>query len=266
MRDISIGIIGCGNMGSAIAGGIVKKQIIELDRVFLYDKEIKKAEILSQKIKAKVVELSDLVKSSDFLLIAVKPQDFSSLLEELVQYIDKQTIISVMAGISMLAINDKIKKETAIARVMPNMAAFVGESITCLSFNDKVKNRQEIKDIFTGIGQVLEVDETLLDSVTALAGSGPAYLFYFAKALIEAGVAIGLDVKTAQELTIQTLYGASLLLKETKFAPEDLIEKVASKGGTTEAGLKVFEAERMKDIIKTAVKQAKKRAEELCLR
>ncbi|MFC1480515.1 pyrroline-5-carboxylate reductase [Candidatus Omnitrophota bacterium] len=263
MKGLIVGIIGCGNMGSAIARGMVDGGIVACDSIFLYDKDIEKATQLAKETGCVQKDLSQLVQGSDFLVIAVKPQDFDALAGEIAGDIAEQTIVSVMAGISISAITGKLGREIPVVRAMPNMAAFVGESITCISCNSMVKRAEEVKDIFSGIGMVLELNEKLLDGATAISGSGPAYLFYLAEAMIDAARDAGFDERAAKEMVVQTLYGSAALLKSTGSSPEELIKKVASKGGTTEKALSVFDEKGLKSHIKAAILKAKQRSEEL---
>ena len=263
MKGLTAGIIGCGNMGSAIARGLVKKDILSAGAILLNDKDIRRAAALAKETGCRQEELSSLVSGCGLLIIAVKPQDSGDLLKRISGDITGQTVVSVMAGVRIDVITGMLGKEVPVARVMPNMAAFVGESITCISYNSKVKMTEEIDNIFTGIGKVLEVDEIFLDGVTALSGSGPAYLFYLAEAMMDAGKEMGLDENVAKELVARTLYGSAILMKDSKISPRDLIKKVASKGGATEAALSVFDEKSVNAIVKTAILKAKQRSEEL---
>ncbi len=266
MKGLTVGIIGCGNMGGAIARGMVEKGILKGNAIFLHDKDIEKAAALAKETGARQEELSALVSGCGLVIIAVKPQDSEILLKSISGDIAGQTIVSVMAGIRIDAITDILGKDVPVARAMPNMAAFAGESITSISYNNTVRMTGEINSIFGGIGMVLEVDEVFLDSATALSGSGPAYLFYLAQAMIDAGKEMGLNEDVAKKLVTQTLYGSAVLMKDTESSPEELIRKVASKGGTTEAALSVFDREDLRSAIKTAIREAKKRSEELSQR
>ena len=263
MLEAKISIIGCGNMGGAIARGMVEKRIVSAGAILLSDIDNAKAQALAKETGAKVGELEQAVKDSDYLVIAVKPQDSGQILKEISSYIGDQTIVSIMAGVKIKGITEKLGKEVPVVRAMPNMGSFVGEGITCISRSLSVENLEDVKGIFSGIGKVLEVEEEALDAVTALSGSGPAYLFYLASAMISAGKKAGLDEATAKELVIQTLYGSASLLRKAEASAEELIRKVASKGGTTEAALSVFEEKKMKSVIEEAVEKAKKRSEEL---
>lgn len=259
----TIGIIGCGNMGSAIARGIAKQGSMPLKNVFLYDKEALKLENVLADTGCSRGELSQMVRGSDILIIAVKPQDSEQLLSDISSDITDQVIVSIMAGVKILHIECKLGKEIAVARAMPNMGAVVGQGMTCISFNDLIREKDIIKDIFRGSGDVLEVPENLMDAITAVSGSGPAYLFYLADAMMEAAVEEGLDSEDAREMVSQTLYGAACILKASTDAPKDLIDRVASKGGTTEAALSVFSAGDMSGIIRSAIKKAKERSQDL---
>lgn len=263
MKDIALGIIGCGHMGSAIAKGIRDKGILPAEKVFLYDVDGGRAESLAGETGFQEGELSQMVRGCDSLLVAVKPQDFDSLAKEIKTDVLSQTIISIMAGVRIERIIEKIGKDIPVVRAMPNMAACVEEAVTCISFNALVKDKAEESEIFTGIGKVLEIEEDLMDAVTAISGSGPAYLFYLAEAMIEAAQEAGMGEESAKELVLQTLYGSSLFLKDSGESPASLIKKVASKGGTTEAALNVFEEKDFKGIIKKAVEKARDRSSEL---
>ncbi len=263
MKALTLGIIGCGNMGRAIARGMVKKGTTRDVSILLYDKEIGKADALAKETGCVREGVSSLVRKSDLLLIAVKPQDSGSLFDEISGDIKGQTIVSVMAGVKISAITGRLGKEVPVVRAMPNMAAFVGESITCISCNDMVVMIEEVKNIFTSIGKVREVDETFMDGVTALSGSGPAYLFYLAEAMIAAGENMGLDKDIVRELVTQTLYGSAVFMRGSEESPGELIGKIASRGGTTEAALSVFNENDMRSIVERAVSKAKERSVEL---
>lgn len=263
MSEFSVGIIGCGNMGAAITRGMIAKDILPADSIFLYDKDIEKLERLSGDTGCAKGDLAQMVRGCTYLIIAVKPQDFDALAKVIAPDMVDQTIISVMAGVKTSDITRKLGKGVPVVRAMPNMAAAVSESITCVTCNDASKIDEGIKSVFAGIGKVMEVDESFMDAVTAVSGSGPAYLFYLAEAMIEAGRKLGFGEVAARELVIQTLYGSAVLLRKGEASPSELIKKVASKGGTTEAALNVFNETDMMNIIKNAIVRAKERSEEL---
>ncbi|MDD5634193.1 MAG: pyrroline-5-carboxylate reductase [Candidatus Omnitrophica bacterium] len=264
MGKVVLGVIGCGNMGSAIVKGIVDKHILSPKNICLNDKCAEKARSLSKKTACPVKNVFEMLKEADFLLIAIKPQEFSTFSKEISNAVRPgTTVISIMAGVSINTIVQKFGKKLPVARVMPNLGAIVSESMTCISYNGKVPRKSFIKNIFGSIGKVIEVKENKMDAVTALAGSGPAYLFYLADSMIEAAREHGFDKKASDELVIQTLYGASVILRHTAHRAGSLIHKVASKGGTTEEALKVFNEGGKRALIKKAIHQAKKRSKEL---
>ncbi|MFH1878758.1 MAG: pyrroline-5-carboxylate reductase [Candidatus Omnitrophota bacterium] len=265
MGSLTLGIIGCGNMGSAIVKGLIKKSILPSASILLYDKEIDKMRGLAAETGCLSADISGIISKTDIILLAVKPQNFDEICGVLAEgsAIEKRTIISVMAGIRIAAINRKLGDKIPVARAMPNMAAFVGESITGVSYNDFVSRRGSIESIFSSIGKVIVVEEKLMDGVTAVSGSGPAYFFYLAECMIDAAEKAGFGQDTARELVLQTMYGASLLMRSSDCSPGELIKKVASRGGTTEAALSVMDNNGMKKIILDAIDMAKKRSEEL---
>ncbi len=263
MEKLTVSVIGCGNMGSAIVRGMTGDGRGEKYHILLFDKEIDKTSAFDGSANVEKVGLLDAVRKADILIIAVKPQDSGRLFKDISGENITGAIVSVMAGVSTGRIIEMLGKNVPVVRAMPNMAAFVGESVTCISRNELVGNMDDVKDIFTGIGEIVEVKEDLMDAVTALSGSGPAYLFYLADAMVEAGIEVGLHRDVAIKLTGQTLYGSSALMRQHTAAPGDLIKTVVSKGGTTEAALSVFDENKVKDIIKYAIKKAKERSEEL---
>lgn len=250
-------------MGGAIVRGMVDANIASPESIFLYDKDIDKAAALSKETGCLVGDLSQMVRGSGMLLVAVKPQDSEALFREIAGDIVDQAIISVMAGVKIGTIAKRLGKKAAIARVMPNMGAFVGEGVTGAAFSDDFSRKQEVLEIFRGVGKVVEVNENDMDAVTAVSGSGPAYLFYLAAAMIEAAKEEGLTEEHAGTLVCQTLKGSALVLEGSKLSAGELIAKVASKGGTTEAALNVFNAEGMDKIIRKGISAARKRSEEL---
>ena len=251
-------------MGGAILRGVIDRKVAPAASIRVNDRDKGKAGSLAAAYGCLQADMPSLVRSSDHLIIAVKPQDSEGLLREVSGYIDTQTVLSVMAGIKIDAIKDILGKDVPVARAMPNMAAVMGESMTCVSFSDRMARKNEVRDILSGIGRVMEIDEALLDAVTALSGSGPAYLFFLADAMISAGEKIGLEPGAAKELVVQTLYGASAILRnEADVSAGTLIRAVASRGGTTEAALSVFEQKGLRKIVETAVRKAKERSEEL---
>ena len=264
MSEKTIGVIGCGNMGSAIVRGLTSPVNGKSIKVLINDKDAKKTEILSTQTTTEVADLKTVVISSNILIIAIKPQDSDLLFDAIKDDLNEDTlIISVMAGVTISSIMGKIAKDIAVVRAMPNMPGIIGFGITCFSCNRLVSGKDVVQKIFNGIGKVLEVKEKDMDIITAISGSGPAYFFYFADALIKAGVSNGLTPEMSKELVLHTFLGSAKLLNGSELSAEDLVLSVASKGGTTEAALSVLINEKMDQIILSAVEKAKQRSNEL---
>ena len=218
-----------------------------------------------------IVEIDNnvIVKYSDVIILAVKPKDFDNVLKQEIccGVSNKKLLISIAAGITTKYIEKIVGNDIPVIRAMPNMCAVIGEAMTSLSRGVAAgdKDMAAAREIFSLIGDVVELDEKLADSVTAVSGSGPAYFFYLMESLVEAAREMGLTKETAEKLVLKTALGSAKLLEALKEDPAVLIKKVASKGGTTEAAFKVFESKKFKSIVKEAVKAAQKKASELCL-
>lgn len=240
-----IGIIGAGNMGMIIASGIKKK-------VLLSDK--------NKHISDNVT----LARRSDIIILAVKPQDMKGVLEEIKPYVKGKLIISIAAGVTTLSI-EKALPGARVIRVMPNMPSMVGKGISAISRGRfaKAGDLKITSVIFSKLGEIIEVKEKMMDAVTAVSGSGPAYYFLFTYLLARAGEANGLDKDLALKLARAAFIGAAEIIKSKNLPMEELVRKVASKGGTTEAALKVFKQEKLGAIIKKAVKNAADRSNHL---
>ncbi len=267
MMDKKIGIIGCGNMGEAILSrlsGILEKSVSIMASEF----DAKRRDYIKSKYKV-IVEINnnDVVKFADVIILAVKPKDVERVLKEVVccPASREKLLISIAAGVTTKYIEDIVGKDVPVIRIMPNMAATIGESISSISSGSAVRpeDMELAKEIFLTIGDVVEVDEKLVDAVTAVSGSGPAYFFYMMEALIEAGCVAGLKEDVARSLVLKTALGSAKLLETLKEDPAVLRSRVTSKGGTTEAAIKVFESKKFKNIIKDAVVAALARSKEL---
>jgi pyrroline-5-carboxylate reductase len=270
MINKKIGIIGCGNMGEAL----LKRLLKALDKpgsIFVSEKDAARREAMRSKYKVAVsADNADLVKSADVIIIAVKPQDFDDVLQpEISRGITKdKLVISTAAGITIKHIEDMVGRNTAVIRTMPNMAAAVGEAISSVSAgaHATAADVSLASEIFSVIGDVVEVDEDLVDAVTALSGSGPAYFFYLVESLLEAADKLGLKKEIAEKLVLKTMSGSLKLLEVLKEDPAALRRRVTSKGGTTEAAFRVLESKKVKEIVKEAVGEAHKHSKSLSKR
>ena len=223
--------------------------------------------------KYKIIVAPDnhyLIKYSQVVILAVKPQDIDELLkgEICCDLSDEKLVISIAAGITTAHIEAIAGRDVPVVRVMPNMPAVIGEGVSgiCAGTAVSAAHMDLAKEIFSTIGDVVVVKEELMDAVTAISGSGPAYFFYLAEALIDAARSLGLDARTARVLVEKTALGSMKLLSALKEDPGQLRKKVTSKGGTTEAALAVFESKHLAAIIAEATAAARNRSQELSKR
>ena len=252
-----IGIIGAGNMGKAIALRIGQKVLItDIDKTKLRFSSNNRIVALKDNIS--------LVNRSEVIILAVKPQKMKAVLKDIAPYAKTKLIISIAAGIETSFI-ERVLKYAKVVRVMPNMALLVGRGISCISAGKRTtsKDLRIVIKIFSRFGEVVGVKESLMSSVTAVSGSGPAYYFLFTDLLKKAAESCGLNKRLAAQLARATFIGAACSCAGTKISMEDFVNKVASKGGTTEAALKVFKKRNLEAIVKQAVKAAKDRSKEL---
>lgn len=271
-----IGIIGAGNMGEAILAQAIKHRNrdkrVKARSFIIAEKDKLKAAFVKKIYKVKsAYDVKELVLNSDIIIVAVKPQDIGGVLEE-IQYAlkarkkKKVLIISIAAGINTSYIESRILKGARVVRAMPNMPASIGKGITalCKGSSANTTDLSTAKEIFALLGATVVIKkEELINAVTAVSGSGPAYLFYIVSAVLAAAKRLGLDKETANALTYHTLIGSMDLLNGHNFDAQTLISKVASKGGTTEAALEVFNERQLGQIIIDAMQAAYQRAKEL---
>jgi pyrroline-5-carboxylate reductase len=267
MIEKKIGIIGCGNMGEALLGRLSK--VLEKSvKLMASELDADRRAAIQEKHKI-IVEIDNnyLVKYCDVIILAVKPKDLEDVLRREVccGIAESKILISIAAGVTTGHIESVVGKEIPVIRAMPNMPAAIGKAVTAISAGSSASSADMklAREIFETIGDVVVVDEKLMGAVTAVSGSGPAYIFYFIEALAEAARALGIDDKTAEELAVKTFIGSSELLDKIKEHPAELRRKVTSRGGTTEAALRVFEDKGLKKVIEEAVRAACRRSEEL---
>ncbi len=266
LSGLKIGVIGTGNMGQALVRGLVEKSVYP-QNISVYDPDAKKAAAVKKEFPVKVAKTGRQCASlADIVILAVKPQIMQEAVVEISGAVDKDAlVISIAAGVPISKIESYFKKPVSIIRVMPNMPALVGAGMSAFSLgrHASAKHRKVAEAVLEAFGQVVQVPEKMIDLVTAISGSGPAYYFLLAEKMIEAGYEMGMKVDVAKKLVYQTAFGSGLVLAKSDEDPEDLIAKVASKGGTTEAALKVFQRKGFGKIIHDAVKAAYKRSIEL---
>ena len=267
MINKKIGIIGCGNMGEALLVGLLNKNIFDSKNIIISEKQQEKLDSLKKKYPQIILTQDNkfLTKNSSIIILAVKPQDMESLLKEISLLLTaSHLLISIAAGIKTSSIAKTIGKKIPTIRVMPNLPALIGESICayCVSDTASEENEKIIEGILGSLGKVTKLGEDKMDAVTALSGSGPAYVFYMLEAMIEAGTKLGITEKQAKDLSVQTIIGAAKMIKKGE-DPAILRKKVTSPQGTTEAALKVLIDNKWKEILIEAIEKAQARSREL---
>ncbi len=260
-------------MGSAILNGALNKGILGAQDILALDKVQERTSKLKDSGINIAKGIEELVEGSKTIFLCVKPQDSKEVLDTLSKCeLGKRLIVSIMAGVSIGTMRRLLGLEVSIVRAMPNTPLLVGEGVTAISYNGH--RREEhlplVKAIFGSLGLVFEVDETLMDPITALSGSGPGFVFKLMEVFWEAGRELGIPEGMAKEMVIQTFLGAARLSKESQMELPQLREMVTSKGGTTEAGLKRFSELNLDRSLKETLKAASSRAsainEELSLK
>lgn len=260
-KKFTLGIIGAGNMASAIVGGILRGGLLRADKIIVSDRDSEKRAVMSQNGICVTADNREAASSVEYLMFAIKPQAAAEVLEEIAPVISAGTVISIMAGVPVAKLRAALGERNYV-RVMPNTPALVGEGMSVIAFAEG-KRSQFVADIFSSIGKVAEADESKFDAVTSLSGSGPAYVYMFIKALIDGGVEGGLDPDTAKKLAVQTVRGAAGMVSASSKPIDELIDAVCSKGGTTIQAVESFREDGLEDIVKKGMAKCKKRSEEL---
>lgn len=261
-----IGVIGAGHMGQALVRGLVEKSVYP-QRISVYDIERKKLQELRREAAVKLAASNRQCASlSDVVILAVKPQILPQVVEETAGVVDAGTlVVSIAAGVTIGTIEAGFKKPVPVVRAMPNMPALVGQGMSAFSAGRHAAPRHQktAAAILQSVGEAVQVPEKMLDMVTAVSGSGPAYFFLLAEKLIEAAYELGVKADVAKKLVYQTAYGSGKVMIEDGGDPDELVGRVASKGGTTEAALKVFRREGLGKIVQDAVRAAYERSKEI---
>ncbi|MDJ0985235.1 MAG: pyrroline-5-carboxylate reductase [Desulfobacterales bacterium] len=268
LRNKQICIIGTGNMGEALISGLISSASSKPENIICTDvREAKLSDIREQYGIQTTNNNLEAVADSDIVVYAVKPQIMAAVLNETAQHLDmSKLIISIAAGVPMEAIESCLNKKLRLIRVMPNIAAAVKEAATAVAAG-KNATEEDIKlamTIFNSIGKTVFIPENyLMDAITGLSGSGPAYIFLIVEAMADAGVKVGLSRQEALFLSAQTVLGAAKMLMETQEHPGQLRDRVTSPGGTAIAGLATLESGGLRTTLINAVEVATNRSKEL---
>ncbi|MBL1279633.1 MAG: pyrroline-5-carboxylate reductase [Fluviicola sp.] len=244
MKDKKIAIIGCGNLGLSILNGLLDDQTILPSNIIVTRRDIKDLKHLEEK----GIKLSDdnasAINESEIIIVALKPYNILEVLKELKTFFvpQKHILVSLATGISLDQIQSIVTAPIPVFRAMPNTAADVGMSMTCISSNTTNNEAiDSIKQCFTSIGETIVIDEGLMDSATVLGACGIAYVLRFIRGMMQGGIQIGFDAKTASDIVTQTVKGAAELLIKRAEHPEFEIDKVTTPKGCTIAGLNEME-------------------------
>jgi pyrroline-5-carboxylate reductase len=267
LKDKKIGIIGTGNMGEALISGLVYSRSSVPENIICSDIRKDKLKLVKEEYGVATTKNNlDVVKASEIVIYAIKPQIIASILRETADCLDmSKIIISIAAGVPLAAIESCLNKDLRLIRVMPNIATFVKEGAAAIApGKHALKNDLKVSQaIFNSVGRSVIIEESLMDAITGLSGSGPAYIFLIVDALADAGVKVGLSREDALFLSSQTVLGAAKLLMDTNEHPGRLKDKVTSPGGTAIAGLHTLEEGGLRTTLINAVEAATKRAHEL---
>jgi pyrroline-5-carboxylate reductase len=266
-KKMKITIVGCGNMGLIYARAFLKYNIVSKENLLLAEKnEARKQELMKLNIGEVCVVNDPRISESGIIILAVKPQDFNELAAELKQVLKPGNIIvSIMAGMKVERISKTLQQQNVV-RAMPNSPAELGMGMTAFTAGKEMTMEQirKAENLLSTTGRTVYFEnEDLLDAVTALSGSGPAYFFYLVKHMVDAGKQMGFDEATSAMLVKQTMLGSFHLLNTANKSLDELIKAVASRGGTTEAALSVFTETKVGENLQKGIVKARDRASEL---
>ncbi len=259
-------IVGAGNMGLALLRGLLDSRSLHPQNITVRNKRKERSDLLVQKYGVRTATTNaDCVRGADVVILSVKPQIFSKVLEEMKSEVQNALMISVAAGISTRRIEHEIGGAPRVIRAMPNTPALIKEGATAICAGEYANEDdvQLAQTVFAKVGRVVVVDEVHLDAVTGLSGSGPAYIFLIIEAFADAGVKVGLSREIAMELAVQTIQGSARMLQQLGEHPGKLKDQVTSPGGTAIAGLHTLEEGGLRTTIMNAVEAATNRAKEL---
>lgn len=265
-NNLVLGVIGGGIMAEAIVSRLISQKIVIAERILVSEPQLQRRQLWQKQYGVQVTNDNSAIMSAKIVLLAIKPQILEVVATDLA-FVNKETsplIVSILAGVTL----KRLKSAFAgcpVVRVMPNTPATVGAAISAISIGENVTSEQaeSVKQIFNAVGEVVIVPEYLMDGVTGLSGSGPAYVAVMIEALADGGVAVGLPREIAQKLAIQTVFGTAKLLQESKMHPAELKDRVSSPGGTTIAGVTALEKGGFRAAAIEAVKASHQRSQEL---
>ncbi|MCJ7634530.1 pyrroline-5-carboxylate reductase [Candidatus Bathyarchaeota archaeon] len=267
MADVNrVGIVGIGNMGTALIAGLLKAGKVGKDELCASDVSAQRRHHVSETYGIRCFsDNKTVVANSDIIIVAVEPAHMKMVIEDIREAFTNQMLISIVAGTPIDSIERNLQNTVPIVRAMPNNPCLVGEGMIVLAPNQEVSegNLKVVKELLSSVGKVIVLDERFFDAVTGLSGSGPAYIYLVIEGLVEGGVKSGLPEDTALTLAAQTVLGAGKMVLETGTHPSKLRETVVTPGGTTAEGLKELSRNDVKNSFSRAVEKAAQRSKEL---
>jgi pyrroline-5-carboxylate reductase len=256
-------------MGEALLSRLINREIYQVSEIIVSEPSSARRDYLIEKYKVAVTSdnIQAFTASENVIFLAIKPQVFTTIAEEIFSVIGQShfpLVVSILAGVTLTQLEAAFVN-LPVVRAMPNTPATVGAGITaiCAGRHTQPHHLECAHQLFSAVGEVVEVSESLMDAVTGLSGSGPAYVALMVEALADGGVAAGLPRSIAQQLALQTVLGTATLLQETKLHPAELKDRVTSPGGTTIAGIAELEKAAFRSALIQAVKAATNRSQEL---
>jgi pyrroline-5-carboxylate reductase len=265
MSSKQTAIIGAGVMGETLLSGLVRAGR-RVDNLLVGEKRADRAAELEERYGVAVVSNVEAAEKADTVALVVKPQDMADVLEEIAPVLRRgQLLVSLAAGITTSFIESRVPDGVAVVRVMPNTPALVDEGMAAISPGSHCDDAHlsEAEGLMASVGKVLRIPERQQDAVTAISGSGPAYIFFVVESMIEAGVHLGLPRSTATDLVVQTVVGSAKMLRETGTHPVVLREQVTSPAGTTAAALRELEIHKVRAAFLAAMEAARDRSRAL---
>ncbi len=265
MDGLRFGIIGAGNMGGAILRACIDNSLFEPSEMFVFDVSEQKTE----RFKTDGLNVSPspeaLVAACDIVLLAVKPQIFGAVLDQISTYSSGRCFVSIAAGITSDYIKSKIAEDSFVVRVMPNAPLQFACGATLIAQNDGVPEPlfEKVVNLFSTVGETAVLDESLINAATAVSGSSPAYFYRIADVIAGYAEKKGIDRALALRLAAKSMQGAAITMLSSQSSPDSLISEVASPGGTTEAALKSLDDSNFDDILTLALERCLERADEL---
>ena len=254
-----LGFIGAGNMGKAIASGILSHGMLKEADILMSDVD-PKAQFGNVRI---VPDCSEVLDECEYVILSVKPQIFPTLTDK-IKAGKCRCIISIMAGVAVKTIKEAASAGAKVIRVMPNTPCSIGKGITAIAQNDADKECNDFAEqVFATTGETVSLPEELFDAVTGVSGSGPAYVYYFIRSMIRGGIDAGLEEQVAKKLTLATVSGAAEMVKRSSDNLDILIDKVCSKGGTTIQAVNCFDEKDLDGAIREGMARCVARSKEL---